>query len=439
MKHLINYKIFESSINTNNIIDMILSDLDGEFDINDVYAAECSYRSRKDGTPYIHPEISILNKSKPLISFLNKEVSIGKKMDNTKYTSKGELRKIRTTIRLGIVIMVSDKNLEDAKNNHNINKILGLLNRERFNNYNLDFDIFKKPYNLVDKVILIHRIDNKITESNSDDDYDMMARYQLFGSKAQISFNFNTTNIYDNDEIKKLIKKYKELSKDQWVGGPPSREWVDYWNSYIATVPATLKCWKPTLNLKIETINYGSLIVKYSVLSGISSGVDTGLIEYPINNTDIEYNRKVYKEIKRFVMGEIYGKLTINDTIDFLNLKVDNLEVISESIDTNLQKKEYAIHIIDDIKSYINNTMYIEYCDSISKCLLSDYKTGVFSFLRNYEKVYKSGNIRNFNNISIVDEIVDDYDPELDPEEQIAKWYDPNGIVRGIVEFFYSK
>lgn len=423
---------------------MILSDLDGEFDINDVYAAECSYKCKSDGKPYVYPELGIQNKSKPLSYFYNREIHLGKKMDISKYTSKGELRKRQYSFKLGFIIMNKDKDT--------LSKIFNLLNRERFNSYNLDYEIFDKPYSYGDsitkhKVILIYRYNGlslnnsgsfrKISES-VDDDYDMMARYQLFGSKAKISFNFNTTNIYDNDEIKRLIKKYKELSKDQWVGGPPSREWVDYWNSYIATVPATLKCWKPTLNLKIETINYGSLIVMYSVLSGISSGVDTGLIECPINNTDIEYNRKVYKEIKRFVMDEIYGKLTINDTIDFLNLKVDNLEVISESIDTNKQKKEYAIHIIDDIKSYINTPMYIEYCDSISKCLLSDYKTNVFSFLRNYEKVYKSGNIRDFNKISIVDEIVDDYEPELDPEEQIAKWYDPNGIVRAIIEFFNS-
>lgn len=64
------------------------------------------------------------------------------------------------------------------------------------------------------------------------DDSDTMARYQLFEAETTMAFDFNREFITDPDSIKDLIEKYNYFYENgkSWSGGPPPREFVEYFN-----------------------------------------------------------------------------------------------------------------------------------------------------------------------------------------------------------------
>jgi hypothetical protein len=157
------------------------------------------------------------------------------------------------------------------------------------------------------------------------DDSDTMARYQLFEADATMAFDFNREFITDEESIKDLIEKYNEsyLKGVSWRGGPPPREFVDYFNkSYSKKGDASMKTWYPTLDLIIHTPNYGNLIIGFSIIDKSYKLFNWGSLT-DSNNSSVNYDKKVLSEISRFVREEIM-KMNLDEVIDNLQLNIKN-------------------------------------------------------------------------------------------------------------------
>jgi hypothetical protein len=168
----------------------------------------------------------------------------------------------------------------------------------------------------------------KIFES-LDDDADTMARYQLFGSDTTMAFDFNREFITDVESIKDLIQKYNQfyVSSKSWSGGPPPREFVDYFNkNYSAKGTASLSSWYPTIDLMIETLDYGTLILGFSIIDKSYKLINWGSLgavgQY--SGKDEVYDKKVLSEISKYINKELINKLKIDEVIDILNLNIKN-------------------------------------------------------------------------------------------------------------------
>jgi hypothetical protein len=158
------------------------------------------------------------------------------------------------------------------------------------------------------------------------DDSDTMARYQLFEADCEIAFEFDKGLTTDIEEIEMFINKYNQTvnSSGQWSGGPVNTEFVNFWNDYYKDdrKPATTKAWKPTVSLLIQTPDYGTLVIGYSPISKLPATVNWGGVKF---DNATSYDEKVMDEIVKFARKEIDGKdLTIDQTIDFLQLRVKN-------------------------------------------------------------------------------------------------------------------
>jgi len=166
--------------------------------------------------------------------------------------------------------------------------------------------------------------DSKVSENKEiDDDSDTMARYQLFEADTKMCFSFGDNLISDPIEVNALIKKYNETynKSNEWGGGPVNREFIEYFSKKYKGVNRS--SWKPCISLVIETPDYGSLVIGYSIIN-----------EKPIllnwkglkGEDDIDtYDAKVRNNIYLFSQRNIYSKnMNIDDTIKFLSLKVDS-------------------------------------------------------------------------------------------------------------------
>ena len=160
----------------------------------------------------------------------------------------------------------------------------------------------------------------KIFES-FDDDADTMARYQLFGADTTMAFEFNREFITDEESIKDLIEKYNEfyVKEKSWSGGPPPRGFVEYFNkNYSKNGGASLSSWYPTIDLMIETPDYGILIVGFSIINKTKKLYNWG----SLNKSDIKYDQSVVREITNIVKD--MDKMTLDEVIDTFQLNVKN-------------------------------------------------------------------------------------------------------------------
>ena len=182
-----------------------------------------------------------------------------------------------------------------------------------------DFDGDIKESSSSFRLILYKSIDH-IIESN--DDSDVMARYQLFDTDATISFNFDKKDITDPESIKDLIRVYKK-TYNGWGGGPENQDFIDYFNmNYDSN--ATRKAWYPTINLSIHTVNYGDMIIGFGLKDKKQKLMNWGSLSTNTSGEEL-YNNKVVSEISKYVRDEITNKqLTIDETIELLNLNVNH-------------------------------------------------------------------------------------------------------------------
>lgn len=166
-------------------------------------------------------------------------------------------------------------------------------------------------------------LNNNLFESF--DDSDTMARYQLFESDTTMAFDFNREFITDEESIKDLIEKYNEfyVKGGSWGGGPPPREFVEYFNNnYSKKGDASMKTWYPTLDLMIQTPDYGTLIIGFSIIDKSYKLFNWGSLT-DSNNSSANYDKKVLSEISRFVREEIM-KMNLDEVIDNLQLNIKN-------------------------------------------------------------------------------------------------------------------
>ena len=168
----------------------------------------------------------------------------------------------------------------------------------------------------------------KIFES-LEDDADTMARYQLFGADTTMAFGFNREHITDVESIKDLIEKYNEfyVTGRSWSGGPPPRAFVEYFNkNYSEKGNASLSSWYPTIDLMIETLNYGTLILGFSIIDKKYKLINWGSLKAvgQYAGKDEEYDKRVLSEISKYLHRELIDKLKIDEVIDNLNLKIKN-------------------------------------------------------------------------------------------------------------------
>jgi len=169
--------------------------------------------------------------------------------------------------------------------------------------------------------------ETKIFES-IDDDADTMARYQLFDADTTMAFDFNREYITDVESIKDLIEKYNYfyVSGNSWSGGPP-RAFVEYFNkNYSKKGDASMKTWYPTIDLMIETLNYGTLILGFSIIDKSYKLINWGSLEATgqYAGKDVIYDKRVLSEISKYINKELIDKLNMYEVIDILNLRIKN-------------------------------------------------------------------------------------------------------------------
>ena len=157
------------------------------------------------------------------------------------------------------------------------------------------------------------------------DDSDTMARYQLFEADATMAFDFNREYITDEESIKDLIEKYNEfyVSGKSWSGGPPPKDFIEYFNkNHSKKGGASLKTFYPTIDLMIETPDYGTLIVGFSIINKSYKLFNWGSLT-DSNNSNVNYDKSVLSEISRFVREDI-SKMTLDEVIDTFQLNIKN-------------------------------------------------------------------------------------------------------------------
>jgi len=157
------------------------------------------------------------------------------------------------------------------------------------------------------------------------DDFDTMSRYQLFEADTTMAFDFNREFITDSESIKDLIEKYNEfyVKEDSWSGGPSPRGFIEYFNkNYSKKGTASIKTFYPTIDLMIETPDYGTLIVGFSILDKSYKLFNWGSLTNS-NNSSETYDKKVLSEISKFVREDIM-KMKLDEVIESLNLNVKN-------------------------------------------------------------------------------------------------------------------
>lgn len=157
------------------------------------------------------------------------------------------------------------------------------------------------------------------------DDSDTMARYQLFEAMTTMAFDFNSEYITDKESIKDLIEKYNEfyVSGKSWSGGPPPKYFIEYFNkNHSKKGGASLKTFYPTIDLMIETPDYGTLIVGFSIINKSYKLFNWGSLT-DSNNSSPDYDKSVLSEISRLVREDI-SKMSLDQVIDTFQLNIKN-------------------------------------------------------------------------------------------------------------------
>lgn len=161
-------------------------------------------------------------------------------------------------------------------------------------------------------------------ESMVYDDAVTMARYQLFDATTTMSFYFNDESFTNVKDIKILIEKYNEffIKEKSWTGGPPPNGFIKFFNDNFSTSESNRKTFYPTINLELNTLDMGKLIIGFSLIDKKCKLFDWSQLE-KLPNCDDKYSQRVVSEIGKYFRQEIQP-LDIYGVIRILNLEIIN-------------------------------------------------------------------------------------------------------------------
>ena len=203
----------------------------------------------------------------------------------------------------------------------------------------------------------------------NDDESEQIAHDELFGVKATLAFDFNREFIHDVSSIKDLIEKYNHfyIKEKSWSGGPPPRSFVEYFNkTHSKKGNASLSTLYPTIDLIIESKNYGKLILGFSIIDKSYKLFNWGGLAIPdvftTGNREESFNKNVLSEIGKYVREHL-NKMTLEEVIDELNLDVTNYFEWDWKQTLNESRFQEFRKVISDLKD-----LSLEFEDNDCQC-----------------------------------------------------------------------
>lgn len=181
---------------------------------------------------------------------------------------------------------------------------------------------------------------------NSEDDYDIMAKEQIFGADCFVSFSFRNLLIKDKSEILNLIKSYNSFSKKdgEWLGGPVSRRFDEYFVKKYKVILGDItnfklnKPSKPLIGLTIKT-DYGYTQTGFSIKDKKMSSIYS-------TPFDLNFKDEFKKDITNLKVARIIERWRLN--------KHDS-EIISEMYNLlNSYWNKTIYELSDDLNLYLN-------------------------------------------------------------------------------------
>ena len=87
-----------------------------------------------------------------------------------------------------------------------------------------------------------------------------------------------------------------------------------------------MKTWYPTIDLMIETLNYGTLILGFSIIDKSYKLINWSSLEAvgEYAGKDVAYDKRVLSEISKYINKELIDKLKLDEVVEILNLKIKN-------------------------------------------------------------------------------------------------------------------
>ena len=160
----------------------------------------------------------------------------------------------------------------------------------------------------------------KLFEAHEDDSF--FARLELFGSEYDLYFSFSVWDI-PIEKADECINEYKKWSSNQWVGGPVSHVFVDWWNrkysmfyningEFAKETLAGLKAYKPVIKMVIHTDSVGDLKIGYNILTKKACSIDYGSMVDTVDSNPVF----------QWANSNIYMKgISYDETLKLLNIK----------------------------------------------------------------------------------------------------------------------
>lgn len=201
----------------------------------------------------------------------------------------------------------------------------------------------------------------KFIQDDTEDDSDVMARYQIFEADATYAFHFCETTVTNMTDIKKLIKIYNEtyIKNKDWDGGPVNKEFLNF---YIDRYPyiryRAHNPFRPNIILRISTPDYGTLFLGFSIKNKTCCYRNWGSIKPTKFSSVKNYDYRVVNEIENIAKKIMDNNMHIDDVIESYQLRIGEKlewqwnETITEKKKSIKKRRRTIIKKISDMPYY---------------------------------------------------------------------------------------